>query len=351
MGSHAWDTSRDAVYVNIPTGSENSVLHIAATDNLTILERLQLQENLAGKSVLSSDMATMYSASLSGVTILPIAQLSTSVPQVAAAEEDLLFQADACSAGLITQTLHINNPYNQSAADFTLSLPAGTQGVTFSATSGTTPAQVQVTIDPSQFQGVKGTTSIPVTITSRLSAVNLPPTVRLPPDQHSGCCTQHGQILSVPGKIVDMLADPARGRIYLLRQDTNMVLVMDMKKQQRIPAPFMRTGNTPVHMAFSTDLHYLIVGNDNSQIGTVLDLNVLQPVSPILFPFGHYPRAIGVANGAMFAIMRNAGTPNPSAGEPPVSRPRPDYVLRPNFQHGDDAAYLERRDQSFYLHE
>ena len=174
----------------------------------------------------------MYSASLSGVTILPIAQLSTNVPQVAAAEEDLLFQADACSAGLITQTLHINNPYNQSAADFTLSVPVGTLGVTFSTTSGTTPAQVQVTIDPSQFQGVKGTTSIPITITST-RAVNLPPTVRLLINTRD--VTQHGQILNVPGKIVDMLADPARGRIYLLRQDTNMVLVMDMKTQQRIP--------------------------------------------------------------------------------------------------------------------
>ena len=96
-----------------------------------------------------------------------------------------------------------------------------------------------------------------------------------------------------------------------------MVLVMNMATQQMVSAPLMRTGNTPVQMALTADLHYLIVGNDNSQIATVLDLNLLQPVAPILFPFGHYPRSIGVANGAMFATVRNAGTPNPCSGATP----------------------------------
>ena len=113
----------------------------------------------------------------------------------------------------------------------------------------------------------------------------------------------------------------------------------------------MRTGNTPVHMAFSTDLHYLIVGNDNSQIATVLDLNVLQPVSPILFPFGHYPRAIGVANGAMFAIARNAGTPNPCAGRGAARIRGPDYIFRTYFQHCHNPMHSKRDNQSVHLHE
>ena len=316
LGSHAWDRLRNVIYANIPTSTEKAVLHVAASDNLTILERIQLQENLVGKSLMSSDMNTMYSASQSGLTILPVGQLSTATPQVAAAQEDLFFQADACSAGLLTQTLTITNPYSPAAADFTLALPAGTQGITFSATTGTTPAQVQITVDPSMYQSAKGTTTVLLSIASK-SAVNLPATVRVL--INTADVNQRGQILNVPGKIVDMLGDPARGRLYILRQDTNMVLVMDTNTRQILAAPLMRTGNTPVHMAMTTDLHYLIVGNDNSQIASVLDLNLLQPANPVLFPFGHYPRSIGIANGAMFATTRNAGTPNPCSAAVPAA--------------------------------
>ncbi len=328
LGSTAWDRTRNAIYANISTETENAVLHVAATDNLTIVERLQLQENLSGKSLMSSDMSTMYSASVSGVTILPIAQLSSGVPQVAAAQEDLQFQADACSAGLITRTLYIQNPYNQSAADFTLSLPSGTQGVTLSSSTGITPAVIQVTVDPSMFQSAKGTTTILLTITST-RAVNLPATVRLLVNTHD--VNQQGQIIDVPGKIVDTLADPARGVLYMLRQDMNMVLVMNMATRQLISAPFMRTGNTPTQMSFSQDLHYLLVGNDNSQIASVFDLNTLQPVAPILLPFGHYARSIGVANGAMFAISRNAGTMNPCTMVTPPAFVDQITFLAPNF--------------------
>ena len=45
-------------------------------------------------------------------------------------------------------------------------------------------------------------------------------------------------------------------------------------------------------MALTTDNRYMIVGNDNSQIATVLDLNTLTQSAPILFPPGHYPRSI-----------------------------------------------------------
>jgi len=42
-----------------------------------------------------------------------------------------------------------------------------------------------------------------------------------------------------------------------------------------------------MQMALTPDLNFLVVGNDNSQIATVLDLNLLQQSSPIVFPGGH----------------------------------------------------------------
>ena len=38
------------IYANIPTATENAVLHVAATDNLAIEERIQLQEEFFRQS-------------------------------------------------------------------------------------------------------------------------------------------------------------------------------------------------------------------------------------------------------------------------------------------------------------
>jgi uncharacterized protein (TIGR03437 family) len=303
IGTHAWDVSRNLIYAQIPAPGDAAVLHIVDTDNLTVRERIQLQENLAGKSVMSSDSSVMYSASVSGVTILPIAQLPQ-IPQVGTTQEDLLFTSDACANLGLQQVLNITS-LSSVQTDFTLSLPTGTTGVSFSKTSGTTPARIVVTIDPTAFQGVAGTTSIPLTITST-GAVNLPPPVRLLINTRD--FNQRGQIVDVPGKLVDMLADPVRNRLYVLRQDKNLVLVYETVATPRLIAT-LRTGNTPMHMAMTTDGSYMIVGNDNSQIANVFDLEGLTSTAPIIFPFGHYPRTIGVASNAIFATIRAAGGP------------------------------------------
>ena len=143
--------------------------------------------------------------------------------------------------------------------------------------------------------------------------MNLPPQVRLLINTRD--FNQRGQILNVPGKLVDMLADPVRGRFYVLRQDKNLVLVYDMITLQQVAAPLLRTGNTPTQMAITTDQKYLMVGNDNSQIASVFDLdNLPARPEPIVFPFGHYPRSIGVANTGIFGLSRLAGSSRRTTG-------------------------------------
>jgi uncharacterized protein (TIGR03437 family) len=296
IGTHVWDLQRNLIYAQIPAPGDGPVLHIVDTDNLTVRERIQLPENLAGKSVMSSDMNTMYSASVSGVTILPVGQLPQT-PQVAAVEEDVLFQGDACNAGVITRNLDIAS-LGSAPANFKLSLPQGTTGISLSATSGTTPATIQIRVDPAAFQGAKGTSQVMLTITSS-TAVNLPPAVRLLVNTKD--VNQRGQIVNIPGKLVDMLTDPVRSRLYVIRQDRNLVLVYDMASLQLLAS--LRTGNTPVGMSMTTDSQFLIVGNDNSQYASVFDLNNLVPSAPILFP-GDYPRTIGVSVAGMFATVR-----------------------------------------------
>ena len=305
IGSHAWDLQRNLIYAQIPASGDGPVLHIVDTDNLTVRERIQLPENLAGKSVMSSDMNTMYSASVSGVTILPVGQLPQTA-QVAAVQEDVLFQGDACNAGVITRNLDIAS-LGSAPANFTLSLPQGTTGITLSATSGTTPATIQIRVDPTAFQGAKGTSQVMLTITSS-NAVNLPAAVRLLINTRD--VNQRGQIVNIPGKLVDILADPGRSRLYILRQDQNLVLVYDMTTLGLIGS--LRTGSTPVGMSMTTDSQFLIVGNDNSHLASVLDLNNLVPSDPILFlgaVNGDYPRTIGVSATDIFVTLRPVGGP------------------------------------------
>jgi uncharacterized protein (TIGR03437 family) len=270
LGGFAYDYSRNVIYGDIPvTATETPVMHIFDTDNLTVRERIQLPQMIAGRTLFSSDMNTVYAVADEGVMILPVGSLATA-PQVAAQQEDVVFLSNTCNSASISQTLNVAD-LGGNNTPFTLSLPSGTQGIQLSATSGTTPAQVQISVDVTAYQTAKGTTTIPLTINSA-NSINIPPTVRLLINTRD--LNQRGQMVDVPGKIVDILADPVRSRVYVLRQDKNQVLVYDTGTLQQIGPP-LRTGNTPVGMAITRDDTKLIVTNDNSQIANVFDLTAL----------------------------------------------------------------------------
>ena len=323
QGSLAFDWSRSLVYAQVAPGTIQAtlgsppsagpaanapLLHIADSDNLTVQEIYQLRENLGGKSLLTSDFQTMYSISDSGLTVFPIGSLET-VHRVKALQEDLVFSAGACDQGVMRQYVDITDP-GGGQTDF--SLTAGGPGLTITPASGTTPAHVAIDVDITAFQAQKGTTVVPLQISS-VQAVNVPSPVRVlintrDPDQQ-------GTVYDVPGTIVDVLADPIRNRFYVLRQDRNLVLVFDATSFKQIAA--LRTGNTPVQMAITRDNGYLLVTNDNSQFASVFDLNALQPSQPpILFPPGYYPRSIAVSSVAILATSRVAPPTTPQVQVP-----------------------------------
>jgi DNA-binding beta-propeller fold protein YncE len=111
--------------------------------------------------------------------------------------------------------------------------------------------------------------------------------------------------VNLPGKLVDLLSDPTKDRFFVLRQDTNQVLVFDGTGYSQIAT--LKTGNTPTQMAISFDRRWLLVGHDNSQIIKVFDLETLQESAPIRMPFGHYPRSIASSGKAILAANRVAG--------------------------------------------
>ncbi len=302
IGSHLIDSKRGVVYAQIPatTAAKNAppVLIVADAANLRVLARYWLPENLAGKSLLSSDGNTMYSVSDSGILVIPVGSLDRQ-PRVAADHEDLVFRGNFCDRRVATQQIIVSDP---GGGNTPFSISASTSGVSVSPSSGVTPASVKVSVDPNVFQNQKGTVAATLTIIST-KAVNIPAPVRVlvnlkEPDQR-------GTPVNVPGKLVDLVADPSRDRFYVLRQDTNQVLVFDGSNNTQIAA--LPTSNTPTQLAITFDRRYLLIGSNDSQIIPVYDLETLQQLAPIIMPGGHYPRSIAASSKAILAACRVAG--------------------------------------------
>lgn len=302
VGSHAIDTNRRIAYSQVGQGTsadkDPPVLQIVDTDNLNVRKRVQLAENLAGKSALSGDGSVLYSISDSGVTILPVGQLDQA-PQVYATAEDLVFRGNFCDRRVASQEIGILST-GGSSTDFVLT--SDSPGITITPSRGVTPATVRISVDPAVYQNVKGTISVQISIKSD-SAVNVTKPLRLLINNREP--DQRGTFVNVPGKLVDLISDPIRDRFFVLRQDTNEVMVFDGRSYQHVRT--LRTGNTPTQMAITFDRRWLLVGNDNSQIANVFDLETLEASEPIYFPGGHYPRSIASSGNALLAATRVAG--------------------------------------------
>jgi uncharacterized protein (TIGR03437 family) len=279
-----------------PPAAVPPVMNILAADNLTVLDSISLPENITGRAVLDSSAKMLYAASDSGVLVLPVGSLNQ-YHRVNATQPDVLVSGSFCNRNIITQSLTITDPGGGNT-DFAIS--ANASGVTISPSSGRTPATVQIRIDPNSFQGVTGTTAVPLTISSA-SAVNIPRPVRLLVNNRD--VDQRGTVVNVPGTLSDILADPVRSRFYVLQQDVNQVQVFDGGTFQQIAT--LRTSTTPTQMAITFDNQYLVVGHDNSQLAFVWNLDSLQQMPPIVMPPGHYPRSVAASGKALLIMSRN----------------------------------------------
>ena len=211
VGSTAFDDSRGLLYAQIPkVAGEPPTLMVVTSNNLTLQQTLQLPENLAGKSVLSSDSNTLYSISASGVTVLPVGSLAKQ-PRVVADQEALLFRGNFCNPGVSTQPLYIVDPGGNKTP---FSISSNTAGVSVSPSNGTTPAVVTVSVDPTAFGTQSGTVDATLTIASP-TAINLIPPVQVL--VNNAAPNQVGSIINIPGTLTDIVADPVRNQFFVVR--------------------------------------------------------------------------------------------------------------------------------------
>jgi uncharacterized protein (TIGR03437 family) len=230
-----------------------------------------------------------------------------------------------CNRTVITQSITITDP-GGGKTDFQLT--SNTAGVSISPSSGTTPAQVQVRVDPTTFQNQNGTLAVSLNLTS-LSAVNIPQPVRLLINNRNP--DQRGTFINVPGTLTDLLADPVRNRFYIVAQDTDQVLVFDGSNYSQIAA--LKTSATPTQLAFTFDRKYLMIGHDNAQQAWVYDLDSLERQAPINFPSGHYPRSIAESGKTILALVRNASKGGPGLID------RIDFAARRAIEYPDLGVY------------
>ena len=293
VGSSAFDDSRGLLYAQIPAVmGEAPTLQVLTSSNLTLQERLQLPENLTGKSVLSSDSNTLYAVSASGVTVMPVGSLAQE-PQVKAQQEDLVFRGSFCNQGVSTQQLTIVDPGGNNTP---FSISSDTAGVSVSPSGGVTPAVVTVSVDPSAFLNQTGTVAADLAIQSG-TAINVIPNIRVLVNNAGP--NQVGSFINVPGTLTDIVADPVRNQFFVARSDKNEVLAFNGTNYSQIAT--LPTGNQPSTMAISFDQRYLLVGNLGSQTVSVFDLDTLQPDTPIVLPSGFIAYSIASSANATLA--------------------------------------------------
>jgi uncharacterized protein (TIGR03437 family) len=308
VGTTAIDSAHNVIYAQIPppgTTLPAPTMQIVASDNLAVTNTINLPENFAGSSVLSSDGSVLYGVSDSGVMVLPVGALKQS-HQVQATQQDLVFRGNFCDRNVATQSLTIVDP---SGGNTAFSISSNTTGLNVSPATGITPATITVTVDPNVFQNQQGTVTASLQIQSG-QAVNAPPPVRVLINSRQP--DQRGSFVDIPGTLVDLVADPNinRAHYFVLRQDMNQVLVFNSKNNTQVAT--LRTGNTPKGMAVTFDQQYLLVGCDNSQYLYVFDLDTLQAVSPVKMFNGDYVQSVASSSNAILAVTRDAGGGSPN---------------------------------------
>ena len=116
-----------------PAPAANTIppsLLVLDADNLTVRDRIQLPEYLAGRSVFNSDESVLYAISDSGVMVLPMDQFDRArrvVPTV----EDVVFRGNFCNTTALVQEFDVVDPSGQ-ATPFQVCL-AGSEGCTIPA--------------------------------------------------------------------------------------------------------------------------------------------------------------------------------------------------------------------------
>jgi hypothetical protein len=303
---------------------------------------------------ISSDGATAWALSESGILVLPVAALYD-YPILEPETNTVFLAIDDCNKGLARASVRIGN-----AGKGKLTYAVGNPGAALVAevSSGVAPSSIRFTMEPGRagvnrqagtnlYTGSANNQGAPVNVfLSSAEAVNLPPVIRVYMNFRNS--DQRGLVFPVPTSLsaaeglYDLVLDEARQRLYVANSGYNRIEVFDTARLKFLEP--IETGQLPHQMAMSLDGSTLYVGNTGGESIQIIDLETQRVTGAIEFPA--IPRAgnqavirplalaMGLSglqflmsNGAFWKVIGTTAIPRTNVNNfPPATIPGPLYM-------------------------
>ena len=280
-------TAYDMVPVESPAAQVNtSQLLVNRPDNLLVQTGFQLPEQLSGKMAITSDGATIYAISESGFTQLPIGAVRQTSPIAVPDSNVALLATDQCgvTATLGSATIAVRNAGGGKMTISAQVLAGTTTSVQVRTTAKSYGGDVTLGINPNVTRTL-GTAAPDQLLIQSSEAVNIVPAVRI--YQNSRNAEARGSIIPVDTGagslgLTDLVADPARPRLYIANPGLNRIEVFDTQQQQFLTP--IATGQLPRSLALAGDGNTLYVANSGSELLTVVNVGTLAVTGTVAFP-------------------------------------------------------------------
>lgn len=306
---------------NTPNTKPNaSTLLISDPQNLAIKLGIKIPESILNRMVMTSDGASAWSLSQSGLIYLPLSTLYD-YPIIQPETTAVFLASDPCNRGVTTASLRVLN-LGKGRLSFNFATPPS--ALVAEISSGLAPATVKLTLEPGRANVTRkpGTnlsigstvmTGAPLDLTlTSFEAINIPNTIRVymnsrDPDQrglvfpipqgpNNSVAAQGTRVLAGGNEgVQDIVLDEPRGRVYITNSAYNRIEVFDIVNQKFID-PIV-VGQLPHQMAMGTDGNTLFVGNTGGESIAIVDLTVGKVVDQVQFP--PYPRQAGGNTAAL----------------------------------------------------
>ena len=280
-------TAYDIVPVQSPAAQVNtSQLLVNRPDNLLVQMGFQLPEQLSGKMVITSDGATIYAISESGFTQLPFGTVQQTSPIAVPDSNVALLATDQCgvTAALNAATIPVRNAGGGKITISAQVLTSTTTSVEVKTTAKSYGGDVTLGINAAVSRTL-GTAAPDQLLIQSAEAVNIVPAVRV--YQNNRNAEARGNIIPVDTGagslgLTDLVADPARPRLYIANPGLNRIEVFDTQQQQFL-TPIV-TGQLPRSIALAGDGNTLYVANSGSEFLTVVNVGTLAVTGTVAFP-------------------------------------------------------------------
>jgi len=305
-----------------------SQLLVNSPDNLLVQLGFQLPEQLSGKLAITSDGAAVYAISESGFMQLPIGTVQQTSPIAVPDSNVALLATDQCgvTAAQNSAVISVRNAGGSRMAVTAQVLASTATSVQVKTTAKSYGADLTAQINPNVSRTL-GTAAPDQLLIQSSEAVNIIPAVRI--YQNNRNAEARGNIVPVDTGagslgLTDLVADPARPRLYIANPGLNRIEVFDTQQQQFLtPIP---TGQLPRSIALAGDGNTLYVANSGGEFLTVVDVSKLAVTGTVAFPplpFGstlailtpllvvstqHGPQVM-MSDGSLWQVAGNTVTP------------------------------------------